>query len=152
MPWGSAHHDRLPVSLGLLFEGLRQVLHCGLDEAGGFSDLQRLGRVHHVGGGEAQMNKPRLRSQCLGYGRRKGHHIMVSHGFDLADALHRKGSVVANPGGSLSRNLTPFGKNIADSDLDLQPLAKAVLVRPHPGHVGMGVSRDHRRITLEGWA
>ena len=148
---GSPHHDRLTVSLCLLLQSLRQLQKGPFNQPGSFAHLQGLSRVHHIGGGEAQMNKSRLRSQCLGYGRREGHDIMVSQRFDLPDALHRKGSIVADPGGGLSRNLTPFGQNIADSDLDLQPLAKAVLVRPHPGHVRMGVSRDHRWITLEGW-
>jgi len=79
------------------------------------------------------------------HGDGEGDHIVANFSFDFIDARDVYPSALAQRGRSLARDDSGIGESFAGSQLDFQPLLKAIFVAPYAGHFWAGVTRD------QGW-
>ena len=113
-----------------------------LDQVHGVEELEGLGGVHHVVGGEAEVHEARLLAQALGDGSQEGDDVVVADGHDLRDPVE----VVAGVADRLERlpgDGADFCPALARGDLHGEPLVHLVLLRPDAAHLRKRVFRYH---------
>ena len=113
--------------------------------------MKRLGRVDHVGGGEAEVEPAGgffgcegRRVDLLGDGGGEGDDVVANLGLDFVDA--GDGEVAAGGdgvGGGLGDE-AESGEGLRGGGLDGEPRAELVLVGPDAAHGRTCVTGDHR--------
>ena len=136
---------------GAFFEGFGESEDSGADDVGGGFELNRLRRVHDVGGGEAEVQPAggffilmRRRVDMLGDGGGKGDDVVADLGFDFIDAGN--GEVAAGGdgvGGGLGDE-AEAGEGLRGGGFDGEPAAEFVFIGPDAAHGRTCVTGDHR--------
>jgi hypothetical protein len=90
------------------------------------------------------MNKSRGVADVFRKVRGKGNDIVVRRLLDLVYPLHGERSFGFDLFERVGRYRSIFGMNLADGDLDIEPLLKLILLRPDRTHLGQCVSFDHK--------
>ena len=127
---------------GAALEDICEGDDAGADDGGGFFELEGLGGVDDVGGGEAVVEPARVFGgvNVLGDGGGEGNDVVADFGFDLVDAVDGKGSLVADGVGGGLWDEAEFGKGLGGGDFDSEPAAVFVLVGPDAAHGGASVA------------
>ena len=115
------------------------------DDGGGFSELEGLGGVDDVGGGEAVVEPAGGVGICdvLGDGGGEGDYVVSDFGFDLLDARDGEAAAIADGvGGDLGHDACG-GEGLGSCDFDAEPAAVFVFVGPDAAHLGQRVAGDH---------
>src|SRR4051812_1945855 len=89
------------------------------------------------------MNIATRRPRRLGHAAHERNHVVASLSEDLFDPLQVERRGLDRRQGVL-RHDAKLAPGLADSDFDSAPIFVLLLVGPDPGHLGIGVSRDHR--------
>ena len=131
---------------GALLQGFAEGYYAGADDGGGFFELEGLGGVDDVSGGEAVVEPAGVLGcvDVLGDGGGEGDDVMTDFGFDLVDAVYSEGSLVTDGVGGGLGDEAEFGEGLRGGDLDSEPAAVFVLVGPDAAHRGASVAGDHR--------
>jgi hypothetical protein len=126
------HLDHAPEALEARQDELRRLLK-----------LQRLSRVHHVRGGEADVNEARVGAEGLLEVGQEGDHVVPGGGFDLVDPLRVDGGAGLDPAEGVHRDDAAAPVDLADGQLDPEPGLVLRLLAPDPGHLRSAVAGDH---------
>ena len=110
------------------------------DLGGGFLELEGLGGVYDVGGGEAVVEPAGFGADVLGYRGGEGDDVVLDLGFNLVDAVDGEGGLVADGVGGFLGDDSGFGEGLRGGDFDLEPAAVFIFVGPDAGHLGAGCS------------
>ena len=111
-------------------------------------ELYRETRVEHVGAGEPQMDETRVGADELGKVSEEGDDIVLGHSLDLVDSSHVElglSPLLPDRLGRRFRDHADLRHRFRGVGFDLEPDAEARLGRPHGGHLGAGIARDHWR-------
>src|SRR5437764_13292262 len=94
-------HGRVFKFMGAAFKGVAKVMQVFQNDLRGCFDLQGLGGIHHVIGGEAVMQPARLGADFFRYRGSKGDDIMFYFSFNLLDALQSEVAALGNSAGGI---------------------------------------------------
>ncbi len=102
--------------------------------------LEGEGRVHHVGGGEPQVEEASLVAHLLGERRHERDHVVPHLGLDRPHARDVDAHLGTERARRLGRHLAPLGEHVDQRQLDLEPAREARFLGPDPPHLGPGVA------------
>ena len=142
-PVGTPHHRRVLVAQRLLPQHRQELPHVVQQERAGILELQRQPRVHDVRGGHADVHETGVVTDGLGQAAQERDDLVVDLPLDLTDSGHVDAGVLTDARGGVPRHLAHAGQGLRGQNLDLQPLAEAVLLGPYPRHLGACVAIDH---------
>lgn len=126
-------------------EDVREGDDAGADDGRCLADLQGLGGVDDVGGGEAVVEPTRVLGvrDVLGDGSGEGDDIVLDLCLDGVDALDGEVALVADGIGGLLRDEAEARECLGGGGLHLEPAAVLVLVGPDAAHSGACVAGNH---------
>ena len=104
---------------------------------------EREGGIDDVIGSQAQVDVLGVVADGLADRLEEGDDVMFDHPFDLFDSGDGKCRFLLDPLEGLRRYAAEFGPGLADGQLDVEPFAVFVFVRPDGPHFGAGVAVDH---------
>src|SRR5271156_3024408 len=139
---GASNFWRVLKFPGAAVQNFAQRFDFFLDQLRRFADEQRLRGVHHVVGSEPIMQPAR----GLGIGDRflhgdgEGDYVVANFGFNFVDARHVDAGALAQYRSGFARHHAGFGESFAGSQLDFQPLLKAIFFAPDAAHFRAGVT------------
>src|SRR3989304_9311661 len=139
-----ANHDRLFVATGQVGENEAQGLQLLYKNSGRLLKLDREGGVHHIVGGQSQMDVARLRPDAFRHRRDKGDDVMANLPLDLLDPIEVVAGPLPDHGQRLARNLPQLGPGLAGQQLDAKPGIVTMLRLPDGHHPWTRIARDHR--------
>src|SRR6185369_15163605 len=97
------------------------------------------------------MNKPARFTNRLSEICRERDHVVVRRLLDLVDALDGEFCASFNLLQRVARNRAHLGVDLTDSDFNVEPFLKLVLLRPERAHLGQCVTIDHYFFTEARW-
>jgi hypothetical protein len=127
---------------GAVFEDREQLHDVLTDDFGGLLDLEGLGGVDDVVGGEAVVQPARFGAYFFCDGSGEGDDVVLYFGFDLVDTLDVEGSALADGFSGLRGNDAIFGEDFAGYGLDFKPGGEFTFVAPDAAHGSAGIARD----------
>ena len=153
MPWVRPMMGVCLNSMARRFEGVGEGDDAGADDGGGFFELEGLGGVDDVGGGEAVVEPAGVLGvvDVLGDGGGEGDDVVADLGLDLVDAVDGEVALVADGVGGGLRDEAELGEGLGGGDFDREPAAVFVGVGPDAAHRGASVTGDHRLFPNLAW-
>ena len=142
---GAPDADGLLVAEGEDAEGRAQPLEPGQEKLGGRHQLQGLGGVHHVGGGQSEVDMAGIGADGLLEVGEERDHVVARARLDLVDARGVDLGARLDPPEGVGGDDPALRVDLADGQLDLEPGLVLRLLGPDPGHLWTGVARDHPR-------
>jgi hypothetical protein len=106
-------------------------------------ELEREGRVDHVGGGEAVMHPPARLAHRAGHDVHEGGHVVIRHPLALLDGVDRERGPVAHGRGVVLGHHPLLRERLHNRELHLQPGLELAPFGPDRAHLGTGVAVDH---------
>ena len=144
---GPAHADRLAVLLGAGDDGPEGSVEALEHERTRVLHRKRERRVEHVRRREPVVEEAALLAEPLGDGVDEGRDVVVRLPLDLGDALGRRhDGTLANRRDRLARYCPDLGPPLEGGQLDVEPAAQLLAVRPDVAHGRAGVASDHAAI------
>ena len=150
----AADRGRQLVLERLALQGGQQRVELRQDQVRGAAELDRQRGVEQVGGGQAEMEEPRLLAgHFLDVGEKSDHVVPR----DRLDLLHPRRVDQPLAGGldldrqpvdGLWRDGADLGHGFGGGQLDVEPDAQSRLGRPDRRHLGPAVARDHAGLTV----
>jgi hypothetical protein len=137
-------HRCAAVFLGPGANGVHQSVDSPQHEVAGLANLQRLGGVDDVRGGQAEMKPASRRADVLRHRRRERDDVVLRNLFDFFDAGDVECAALANVPGRFGGNDAGARHGVCGCDLNLQPCLVLALVAPDATHLGVRVPLDHR--------
>ena len=125
MPWVRPIMSGLAMTERLRADRIPQAVDPGEQQLGRLHQLQREGRVDHVGRREAEMEIPPFVTHCLRDRRHEGDHVVADLRLDLEHARDVDARVLTERPGGGRRHLAPLGEHIDQGQLDLEPTPEA---------------------------
>ena len=156
------HAMRAPDAQGVLVlvrassQGLEQAVEIAEQQVGGGGQLQGKRGVEQVRGGHAEVQIARIGPDHLFDVREERDHVVPGLCLDLRDPLRVDQRHPVSLGGGahlrrdVARDLADRRHRLQGAELDLEPQAQAMLRRPDRGHLGAGITRNHRHPQLSG--
>src|ERR1700679_3225220 len=130
---------------GAFFEDLGESYDAHADDGRGFAELEGLGGVDYIGGGEAVVEPAGVFGvvDVLGYGGGEGDDVVTDFGLDFVDAVYGDSAAVADGVGCGLRDEAEFREGLGGGDLYGEPALVFVGVGPDATHLGACVAGDH---------
>ena len=152
MPWLRPMVSVYLCSNARVFSAASTASKIGQQQVRRLGQLHRQAGVQHVGTGHALMHEAAVGTNRLRQPGQEGDHVVASLPLDRIDALDVRcvdggqpgTALVADGAGGGFGDRADAGHAFGRQRLDLEPDAVAVLGRPDGGHLGSGVSRNHR--------
>ncbi len=133
-------HGRAPMAERLAADCGAQAVEADEQEIRRVAQLEGEGRVHHVRGGEPQVEEAPLVAHLLGERRHERDHVVLHLGLDRLHARDVDAHLGPQRARGLDRYLAPLGEHVDQRQLDLEPAREAGLLGPEPAHLGAGVA------------
>jgi hypothetical protein len=127
---------------GAGFEDGEEMLDALVEDGGGGFELESLGGVDDIVGGEAVVQPARFGADRFGDGGGEGDDVVADFGLDFVDAVERKAAAVTDGAGRFGGNQAVLGENFAGEGFNFQPGAELAFLAPDGAHGGAGVARD----------
>ena len=130
-PVRASHHRGVFVLVGTRLKDLHHPREVGDDDEAALLELQGIGGVEDIRGGESHMDEAGVVGpHVFAHAAHEGDHIVAGDGLDFRDACH----IESGPGADVlhafqgdSAQLVP---GLAGGELHLEPFLVTVLVRP----------------------
>lgn len=139
----TADGQRVLVLEGADLQRFEQRIDIGNEQVGGLHELKVEAGVEHIGGGQALMQKARLRSHLFRDAGQEGDDIVLHLPLDLVDAGDVKAAALLHRHGRLLRDQPELGHGLGGQSLDLEPNSELGLGLPNASHFGAAVAGDH---------
>ncbi len=140
----AAHAHRLAVLLGPEDDGAKGAVEPFEHERARILDRERERGVEHVRGGEPVVEPAAVLAEAFRDGVDEGGNVVIRLALDLGDALRRgHGRAHADRRHRLVRHGPDGSPALERSELDVEPAAQLLAVRPDLAHGRAGVARDH---------
>ena len=129
--------------VGAHLDDIEETLKIFEKQGRGIGNLQGQGRVEHIGGCQAKMEKSRCWTHMLRDGGGEGDHIVLHLGFDLLNAIHGECCAIPDVCGILLRDDAMLSKGLDYSQFNVKPALIFVLITPDRAHFGASVTWNH---------
>jgi len=111
-------------------------VHFFQDQVEGLDHADGLGGVHHVGGGQAHVDEPRVGADVFGQGRGERDHVVMDHVLDRQNAMDGERGLFLDFGKGVVGDFPQSVPSLAGQDLDLEPRLELGLLAPKLDHFG----------------
>ena len=142
-PVGPSHHDGELVLPRPLCNDVGEAAQILTDDVISLLVEVTVGRIHHIGRGQAIVHPLALFTQRLRNRTRKGHHIVARLLLNLQDAVNVKARLLTNQGHIFLGNLTQLSPSLVSQNLYLQPSLVLIFLSPNVRHFGARVTVNH---------
>ena len=142
-PVSPSHHDGELVLPRPLRNDVREATQILTNDVIGLLVEVTVGRIHHVGRGQAIVHPLALLTQRLRNRPRESHHIVTRLLLNLQDAVDFKASLFTNQGHIFLGNLTQLSPGLISQNLNLQPSLVLIFLSPNVRHFRARVTVDH---------
>ena len=142
-PVGPSHHDGELVLPRPLCNDVSEATQILTDDVIGLFVEVAVGRIHHIGRGQAIVHPLALFTKSLRNRTCKGHHIMASLLLNLQNAVNVKACLLTNQSHIFLGNLTQLSPSLISQNLYLQPSLILIFLSPNVRHFGARVTVDH---------
>ena len=140
---GSAHHDRVLVLQGVLFQDLHEIEDILPQNGIGLLIADAVGGIDDVGAGHTVVDPLFLFTEAFGNASGKGDDVMSCLSFDLKDPVDVKSGICSDLFDIFFRNHAQFAPGFVDHDLNVQPGLKFRLFTPDVTHYFTGIPVNH---------